>query len=114
MIKRKDDMRVEMRDRIRGGEGTLHCVNLLEKAECFGKVNYCAIMTLEPSQSIGVHPHGPDAEIYYLLEGSLETNDNGVDTIFNAGDVMFTCNGETHSVRNAGQVTARVLSVVIA
>lgn len=114
MIKRKEEMRVEMRDRIRGGVGTLHCVNLLEKAECCGKVNYCAIMTLEPGQSIGIHPHGPDAEIYYLLEGSLEANDNGVETSFSAGDVMFTTNGDTHSIRNGGQVTARVLSVVIA
>lgn len=114
MIKHQEEMRTEMRDRIRGGEGTLHCLNLLEKAECFGKVNYCAIMTLEPGQSIGIHPHGPDAEIYYLLEGTLEANDNGVETSFSAGDVMFTGNGETHSIRNAGQVTARVLSVVVA
>ncbi len=114
MIKHRNEMRVEMRDRIRGGEGTLHCVNLLEKTELSGKANYCAFMTLEPGQSIGVHPHGPDAEIYYLLEGSLEATDNGLETSFSAGDVMFTCNGDTHSIRNAGQVTARVLSVVIA
>jgi mannose-6-phosphate isomerase-like protein (cupin superfamily) len=114
MIKHREQMRVELRDRIRGGDGTLHCVNLLEKAECAGKVNYCAIMTFEPGQSIGLHPHGPDAEIYYLLEGSLEVNDNGVETSFSAGDVMFTSNGENHSVRNGGQVTAKLLAVVIA
>lgn len=113
MIRRKEQMRVELRERIRGGEGTLYCVNVLEKAETSAKLNYCAIMTIEPGQSIGLHPHGPDAEMYFLLEGSLEANDNGVETSFNAGDVMFTCNGETHSVRNGSLAPAKLLSVVV-
>lgn len=113
MIKRKQDMRIEYRDRIRGGEGTLTCLNLLEKSECFGKMNYTALMHLEPGQSIGVHPHSPEAEMYYLLKGRLTAVDNGVETYLEEGDVMLTGNGETHSVRNDSGHPAVLLAVVI-
>ncbi|HEY3382848.1 MAG TPA: cupin domain-containing protein [Vicinamibacterales bacterium] len=114
MIKRQQDMRIEMRDQIRGGDGTIRCINLLEKSECFGKVNLCALLNLEKGQSIGVHAHGPDAEIYYLLSGRLTATDNGVDTCLEAGDAMLTGNGETHSVRNDGDQLAVLMAVVLA
>jgi len=114
VIKRHRDMRVEMRDRIRGGSGTIHCLNLLEKDECLGKVNYCALLTLEPGQSIGVHAHGPDAEIYYLLSGRLTATDNGADSYLEAGDAMLTGNGGTHSVHNNGDRAAVLMAVILA
>jgi mannose-6-phosphate isomerase-like protein (cupin superfamily) len=107
-------MRVEMRDRVRGGNGTLRCTNLFDKDECFGKVNVCALITLEPGQSIGLHAHGPDAEIYYLLSGRLAATDNGADSHLEAGDAMLTGNGGTHSVRNDGAEPAVLLAVVLA
>lgn len=114
MIKRQRDMRVEMRDRIRGGTGTIRAVSLLEQGECFGKVNLCALLTIEAGQSIGLHAHGPDAEIYYLLSGRLAATDNGADAWLEAGDAMITGDGGTHSVRNDGDQPAVLMAVVLA
>jgi mannose-6-phosphate isomerase-like protein (cupin superfamily) len=114
VIRRHSDMRVEMRDKLRGGIGTLRCTNLFEKDECFGKVNISALITLEPGQSIGLHAHGPDAELYYLLSGRLAATDNGVDSYLEAGDAMLTGGGGTHSVRNDGDQPAVLLAVVLA
>ncbi len=113
MIRRKADMRVEMRARIRGGEGTLRCVNILEKDETLGKMRYCALLHLEPGQSIGPHAHGPDAELFYLLQGRLSVTDNGVTTQLDEGDAMFTGDGATHSVRNDTDRLAVLMAVIL-
>jgi mannose-6-phosphate isomerase-like protein (cupin superfamily) len=114
MKRRKADVRIEMRERVRGGEGTIKCLNLLEKSECHGKVNICAIMNLEPGQSVGLHTHGPDAEIYYLLSGRLTVTDHGVHTYLDEGDTMFTGDGESHSAMNESDQPAQLLAIVLA
>lgn len=113
MITRCEDMRVEMRDRLRGGEGTVKFVHLLDKERTFGKVNLAALLHIQPGQSIGLHPHGPDAEFYYMLRGRLAVTDNGVETYLNEGDAMFTGNGESHSVRNDGEQPAVLMAIVL-
>lgn len=114
MIRRKEQMRTEERPNLRGGDGVIHAFNLLEKEELCGKANLCAILTVDPGCSIGEHPHGPDAEIYYVLEGTLEAWDNGEKTILQPGDAMFTGQGNTHAVCNTSDQPARLLAVVIA
>ena len=106
-------MRIEMRERIRGGEGTLKCLNLLEKNDCYGKFNYVAIMELKQGKSIGMHPHGPDAEIYYLLKGQLTAIADGVKSQFYEGDIMLTANGKSHSVINESPQLAQLLAIVV-
>ena len=77
MIRRKEQMTTTDRPNLRGGDGVIRAYNLLEPQELCGKANLCAIMTVEPGCSIGEHPHGPDAELYYMLEGTLEAWDDG-------------------------------------
>ena len=88
MIRRKIERRIEHRENIRGGEGTIKMAHLLEKEECFGKVNIAAVLKIKPGESIGLHPHDPDAEIYYILDGKLTVTDNGVESVMKKGDVM--------------------------
>lgn len=107
-------MRVVMRENVRGGEGTLRCTDMLEPSECFGKINLCAVIEIDPGQSVGVHAHGPDAEVYYMLKGRLTATDNGTESWLEEGDVMLTGDGGTHSVRNDGDQKATLMAVVIA
>ena len=113
MIRRKEDMRVQERANIRGGNGVIQTLHLLEPEEFAAKGTLCSIMTFEPGYSIGVHPHGPDGEIYYVLEGELEATEQGVTTVLRQGDVMFTTNGDTHSICNKTEAVARLLAIVI-
>ncbi len=113
MIKKSRDMRVEMRDRLRGGIGTLKCTHLMEKEESYNKLRMAAVFEIEPGQSIGLHPHHQEAEFYYLIAGTLVVNDNGVDKTLEAGDIMYTGNGESHGVVNSGDTKAIMLAVII-
>lgn len=114
MIRRKEQMSTQDRPNLRGGDGVIKAYNLLEPADLAGKANLCAIMTVEPGCSIGEHAHGPDAEIYYMLEGELEAWDNGEKTVLHPGDAMFTHGGKTHSVRNTTSQPAKMIAIVIA
>lgn len=113
MIKRAAEMRTELRPNLKGGVGDINMTYLVEKEESLGKMNVCGILTVNPGCTIGLHPHGPDAELYYILEGDLVCTDNGVDSALHAGDSMFTSGGETHSVENNSDKPAKILAVVI-
>ena len=100
MIRKMADMRLQERPNVCGGDGVLHARHLVEASESAGKASLCCVMTIDPGCSIGPHPHGPDAEMYYILEGELEGKENDQVVTLCAGDVMFTSFGDVHSVRN--------------
>ena len=112
MFKKANDMTLEVRPKLRGGEGEAHFKHLFSADELLGKATLCAIISLDPGCSIGEHPHDPDAELYYLLEGTLEVTDNGVSYTMEAGDAMITGEGKTHSATNKSDKVARILAVV--
>lgn len=113
MIRKEENFRLQERPNIRGGEGTIHCYHMVEAEESYGKCTLCSLMVIEPGCSIGDHPHDPDAEIYYMLEGELQGEDNGVPCVLRQGDVMYTGNRETHNVRNATDKPVRMLAIVL-
>ena len=115
MIRRKQDMRVEPRHNIRGGDGTIDTLHFLEKADTKDKVNMCAVMTILPGCSMGEHPHNaPEGEIYYILEGELWASYNGEETVLHTGDAMYTTDGNMHAVRNITDAPCKLLAIVIA
>lgn len=113
MHRTKKELRVDVRENLRGGEGSVTLKHLLEKEESCGKMNLCAILRIEPGASVGLHPHDPDAELYYLLKGKLLVTDNEEEYEMKKGDMMYTCNGGTHSVRNVGKKAAKLLAIVL-
>lgn len=113
MIKKKSEMRTATMENVRGGQGAINFTYLMEKEESFDKLNMCAILEVAPGCSAGNHAHLQDAEIYYLLEGELLTDDNGTEKILHAGDLMYTGNGESHSFVNKGKTPAKILAIVI-
>ena len=60
-----------------------------------------------------MHPHGPDAEIYYVMTGSVRVTDDGVTKDLTVGDVVFTGGGKIHGVENISDKEASFLAVVI-
>lgn len=112
MIRRKDDVRQEKRP-IAGGNGEIGFRHRLEKDEMFGKCRLCAELTLEPGNSIGLHAHENEAEIFYLLEGELvSVGGDGAEEPFRQGDVMSTGGGGKHSLRNDSGKPATMLAVI--
>ena len=114
MIRRKGDMRLESRHNIRGGDGVVDVVHLLEKADTNDKLRLCSVMTILPGCSMGEHPHhAPEAEIYYILEGELWASYNGVETTLREGDAMYTTNSGVHSVRNVTDKPCLMIAIII-
>ncbi len=113
MIRRKEDRILDIKHELRGGNGDIPSYGMFSETESFGKCRVCAEMVLEPGVSIGEHPHGPDAELYLVLEGELTVTENGVRYVLHPGDSSFTGGGGCHKAENLSDKTCRFLAVVI-
>jgi quercetin dioxygenase-like cupin family protein len=79
MVIHRNEMRVEQKERMRDGEGTLTLTHLTEdntqkNARLVGE------FILPPGSSIGKHQHTNETEYFIFLEGAGTVNDNGIET----------------------------------
>ena len=114
MIRRKDECKVEYREHMRGGDGTVKITNLIagdaelnDKGRLFGKI------TLEKGTSIGYHVHEKDAELFYILSGTGIYSDNGELVTVKAGDVTICETGHGHSIANASDEILELVAVIV-
>jgi len=113
MIRLKNERPTQTITALRGGIGDLTREDLFSTDEACGKTNVLAVLTIPPGNSIGEHAHGPDAELYYILTGTLRVTDNGVTKDLTPGDAVFTGGGTSHSVVNASSEDASLLAVIM-
>ena len=114
MFKLKSELTKQTISNLRGGKGDLGREDLFVDADVCGKTKVVAILTIPDGCSIGEHAHGPDAELYYIMSGTLRITDNGVTKDLVVGDSVFTCGGNAHCVENVSGKDAQLLSVIIA
>jgi len=113
MLKRPSEMTVEIREKMRGGNGNVKFQNIFNPDEIKGKCRLFSQITLEPGCSIGSHVHDQEEEIYYILSGTGTVNDNGVVKNVGPGDAIKTGDGESHSISNNGDVPLVFLAAII-
>jgi len=114
MIKRPSSFRKESRDGMRGGNGSVSFDHLWEpKSELKSSTRLFCKLSLKPGDSIGLHPHDAEEEIYLVLKGQAEADDNGEKAILNPGDTMLTGSGASHSIKSLGPDTLEVLAVIV-
>jgi len=113
MFKTKAELEKTVVSNLRGGKGDLDRFDIFTEEEMLGKARVCAILSLPPGASIGEHPHGPDAEIYFILTGTLRVTDDGVTRDVSVGDAVYTGGGKIHGVENVSDKEASMLAVVI-
>ncbi|MCQ2379147.1 MAG: cupin domain-containing protein, partial [Victivallaceae bacterium] len=58
--------------------------------------------TLAPGDSIGFHRHDREEEIFFVVSGVAEADDDGVRRELHAGDTLLTGNGAGHAIKNIG------------
>ena len=114
MIRKAEDCKIEYREHMRDGDGTVKITNLIagneelnDKGRLFGKI------TLEPGCSIGYHVHENDAELFYILKGTAEYSDNGEIRTVSAGDVTICPTGTGHGIANKTQETVELVAVIV-
>ncbi len=113
MVKHDGDYRVELREEMRGGRGTVKIEHFWEpKTEMRAKTRMFSRLTLQPGCSIGFHPHDTEEEIFVVLSGQAEADDNGEVAVLNPGDTILTGNGDGHAVRALGDEPLVLLGVI--
>ncbi len=112
MIIHRHEMKVELKERMRDGEGTATVVNFVDGAT-MKNARLLSEITLPPGASIGEHRHDSETEYYIILEGSGKVADNGTDQPVKAGDVVVTGDGAAHSIKNTGSVPLKFHAVII-
>jgi mannose-6-phosphate isomerase-like protein (cupin superfamily) len=105
-------MKVELKERMRDGEGTTTLVHLVD-GSTMKNARLLSEVTLPLGASIGEHRHDSETEYYIILEGTGLVKDNGVDTPIKAGDVVVTGDGASHSIKNTGTEPLKLIAVII-
>ena len=113
MIRKADEMSSEIKEALRGGRGSVQLTTLLQPGEYKGKARMVARITLDPGTSIGPHVHEDEEEIFYILNGSADFDDNGEIKRLEQGDVCLTTGGQRHSIANAGDTTLDLLATIL-
>jgi mannose-6-phosphate isomerase-like protein (cupin superfamily) len=105
-------MKVESKEKLRGGEGTANFTYFVEN-DTQKNVRMAAEIALPPGASIGYHQHEGETEYFIFTAGTGMVNDNGVEVPVAQGDVMVTGNGAYHGVRNTGSVPLVCSALII-
>ena len=114
MIRHENECRVEYREHMRDGEGTVQITNFINAPEELnGKGRLFARITLVPGSGIGYHTHDTDAELFYILKGTGEYSDNGTVRTVKAGDVTICPTGTGHSIANHSDEVLELIAVIV-
>ena len=78
MFRKAAQYRTELREKMRGGSGTVKIEHFWEpKTEMHGANRMAARLTLPPGASIGFHKHENEEELFFIVKGQAEADDDG-------------------------------------
>ena len=112
MIHRAGECRVEVREKMRGGDGHVTITHFFDEAnDLRSGTRLCAKLELEAGSSIGFHRHENEEEMFVVLAGRAEIDDDGTKVSVQTGDTILTGNAG-HAVRNPGPDKLVLLAVI--
>jgi mannose-6-phosphate isomerase-like protein (cupin superfamily) len=112
MVINRNGMRIEQKEKMRGGEGTVSLVHLAD-CEKEKNIRLLAELTLPPGASIGSHRHEGETEYFLVLSGGGTVDDDGTERAVTAGDTIITGGGASHSVKNTGTEPLVMHAVIV-
>ena len=113
MFHLNNEMNVEIKSKLRGGNGDLQFRHLFSGAELGGRADLLACVTLRPGESVGEHPHTGNGEVYYVLSGSVTVTEDDESRVLQAGDAEFCADGHSHSIFNHTDEDAQFLALIM-
>ena len=103
MLRRKGEHKETLLESPFGGPGDVLFRHLATKDDLCEQGRLYAIGTLKPGCAIGYHTHpSNEFEVYHILEGTGELNDNGEVLEIGEGDTAWIKPGQGHSITNKG------------
>ena len=101
MLVRRNEYSAEIRTSMRGGQGGVEIINLINPEYSNEKCRLFAKITMKQGTSIGLHKHLGEVETYYILSGQATAGSgNQEDIALYPGDGMYTGFGDSHTIRN--------------
>jgi hypothetical protein len=73
MIRKHAEMKVEVREEMRGGVGAVTVREMFTPGEITAPTRLCATLELAPGASIGSHRHDGEDEVYVITAGRPRT-----------------------------------------
>ena len=113
MIRKPDEFKTELRENMRGGDGTVKLTHFVTSDELYEKGRLFGTITLEKNCGIGYHTHDADSEISVVRKGTAEYNDNGTSVTVSAGDVLVCAKGEGHSIKNNNDEPVELTALIV-
>lgn len=114
MIIHKNERPQETHENYSGGSGRITFTALLpDEALLKNEGRFFKTMAFAPGASIGEHTHDGNIALYVVLAGNGFATDDGVEHPVSAGDVLYTTDGGTHGIRDAGAGDLVVLGCVL-
>lgn len=113
MIKNFDDFKTELRENMRGGDGTVTVTSFVTAEELNDKGRLFGKITLKPGCGIGFHVHEKDSELFYILKGTAVYDDNGIKTTVTAGNVTLTPAGTGHAIKNESDEDVELIALIV-
>ena len=113
MIKRPDEMTMQVRENMRGGVGPITFQHYFDKEEMTANTRLCAKLVIHPGDGIGTHPHEKEDEVYIITSGTGLVDDGTSETRVNAGDAVLTGKGEAHAIRNDGTEDLEFIAMIM-
>lgn len=112
MVVKRNDMKSEKRENMRGGDGTV-TITHFDTSDNMKNCRLCCEILIPPGASIGEHEHKSETEYYIVIEGDGIVTDNGNDVQVKAGEVVITPDGSTHSIKNSGNSNLKMIAVIV-
>lgn len=112
MIKRKNQMEIEKRERMRDGEGVIKILHYFKKDEFKANVRLCAKLTIAPNCSIGLHQHLDEDEVFIISKGKGILFDGINENVVEEGDAILTGNGQFHSIKNIKDEDLEIIAFI--
>lgn len=113
MVKPGTAMEREVRERMRGGAGSVEILHVFRTEELGGAARLFARLGLPPGASIGHHVHDAEEEIFYVLSGHGVVTEDGVATGVGPGDAVLTGGGAGHALENTGREPLELMAVIL-
>ena len=112
MIRQQAEMKTEVREKMRGGEGSVTFQHYFEKDEFGAPVRLCAKLKLGTGSSIGPHQHEGEDEVYIVTRGTGILDDGLTRKRISTGDAVLTGRGASHAVTNDGKEPLEIIAVI--
>jgi mannose-6-phosphate isomerase-like protein (cupin superfamily) len=113
MIRCKEDYVFELRQNMRGGPGAVRIEHLWDaKSELKGNNRLFARLILEPGSGIGFHTHENEEEVFFIVSGKAEADDDGETVVLSSGDTLLTGDGAGHAIEAVGDEPLVIMAVI--